>query len=292
VRHVVLAIVLAVAVALSPAAFAKMGSGSSFGSRGSRTYDRPIERTYTPPPAMAPAPMPGIAPAPAMGQPARAGGSSFLGGVLGGLTGFGLGSLLFSHSAFAGDGGMSPLGGILGLLLQVALLVFVVRWLLRLVRRSLPGASPGARAPRPAAAPARMAKEFEPTEADKQAFGGILVAVQQAWSNADLAGMRRLATPEMVAWLADDLTANASRGVRNIVDEVSLLKGDVVEAWREGGREFATAVLTFAARDYSVRADTQVVVEGDPRQPTQSCEAWTFVRAGGGQWLLSAVERG
>ncbi len=289
-RTALVAILLAVALALSPAAFARMGSGKSFGSRGSRTYERPVERTYTPPPtrAPAPAPAPAYAPAAPTAQPAMGGGffqrHPFLGGLLGGLTGFGLGSMLFGH------GGGSPLGGIIGLVVQIALLVFVVRWVLRLVRRGFP---PSQAAGPVAAAPVRAAKEFEPTEADKQAFGAILVAVQQAWSAGDLAGMRHLATPEMVALLADDLTANASRGVRNVVDEVSLLKGEVVEAWREQGREFATAVLTFTARDYSMRADTEVVVvEGDPRQPTESCEAWTFVRAAGGQWLLSAVERG
>ncbi len=269
-RAALVALLLAVALALSPAAFAKMGGGGSFGSRGSRTYARPIQRTYTPPPAAA-------------GSGGQSPRGSFFGGVFGGLAGFGLGSMLFGH------GGMSPLGGIVGLVLQLALLVFAVRWVLRLVRRNFPAAAAVPSAP---AAAARTAREFEPTDADKQAFGAILVALQQAWSAADLAAMRRLATPEMVALLADDLTANASRGIRNIVDEVSLLKGEVVEAWREAGREFATAVLTFSARDYSVRADTQVVVEGDQRQPTQSCEAWTFVRATGGQWLLSAVERG
>ena len=42
-----------------------------------------------------------------------------------------------------------------------------------------------------------------------------------------------------------------------------------------------------------VRADTGAVVKGSPSVPVNHTEAWTFVRAAGGQgrWLLSAVEQ-
>ena len=282
-RAALLAVPLAVALALAPPAFAKMGGGQSYGSRASRTYDRPMERSYTPPPAQ-PAPTYAAPSRPYMSQPASGPGffrrNPFLGGLLGGL----FGGMLFGHSAYAGGWGMAPFGGLFGLLIQFALLFFVVRWLLRMMRGAFRPSGPTARPM--AAAPARVAKEFEPTEGDKQAFGQILVGMQQAWSAGDLGAMRRLATPEVVSLLADDLAANASRGVRNIVDQVQLLRGEVVEAWREGGREFATAALTFLARDYTLRADGDAVVEGNPHVPVQSSEAWTFVRAAGGQWLL------
>ncbi len=275
-RAAFLALLLAVALVLAPQAFARMGSGHSYGSRASRTYDRPMERSYTPRPVQPP-PSYGSRPAAPTGG-GFFGHNPFLGGFLGGLLGVGL-------------LGRSGLGGVFGLILQLALLFFAVRWLLRLVRGL--GAAPAGAPPPAAARPVRAAKEFEPTDTDKQAFGQILVAMQQAWSAGDLNAMRRLATPEVVSLLADDLADNASRGVRNIVDQVQLLRGEVSEAWREGGKEFATATLTFLARDFSLGPDGTMVVDGNPHVPVQSSEAWTFVRAagGGGQWLLSAVER-
>ncbi len=33
------------------------------------------------------------------------------------------------------------------------------------------------------------------------------------------------------------------------------------------------------------------VVEGDPNQPTEATEVWTFMRSRGGPWLLSAIQQ-
>jgi len=305
-RTLLIAILVAVALALSPEAFAKAGKGSSFGSRGSRTIDRPIERSVTPPPAptplvqqprpAVPAPQPYAAPMPAQ-QPGYFQRNPFMAGMLGGLAGAGIGSLLFGHSpAMAGYADASPVGSMLGLALQLGLIALLAWLAIRLFRRRAPIdaglARPVAYAGQGQPQAVRAAKEFEPSEADKQAFASILAGVQKAWSEGNIAGLRSLATPEVVSWLSEDLTADSSRGIRNIVDDVRLLKGDVIEAWRDGDREFATAVLTFSARDYSVAADTGAVVDGDPKAPAESTEAWTFVRASGGSWLLSAVERG
>jgi predicted lipid-binding transport protein (Tim44 family) len=305
-KHVFLAILLALALALSPEAFAKAGSSKSMGSRGSRTQDRPIERSMTPQPAPQPAyqqpvrpPMaaaPPMAPMPAA-QPSFFQRHPFAAGLMGGVVGAGIGSMLFGHSsAMAGYSEMSPVGSLLGTLFQFAMIGGLI-WLgVRLFRRSSAPSLPQDHAAyrvvdaAPAHAP-RVDKEFEPGDADKQKFAEILVGIQRGWSEGDLGSLKRLATPEMVSFLADDLAANVSRNARNIVEDVALVKGDVSEAWSENGKDYATAVLTFSSRDYTVRADNGVVVEGDPRAVVQSTEAWTFVRAHGGGWLLSAVER-
>jgi predicted lipid-binding transport protein (Tim44 family) len=215
----------------------------------------------------------------------------FMAGMMGGLVGAGIGSMLFGHSpAMAGYADASPGGAMLGTLLQIGLIALLAWLAFRLFRRRFGGEAMAYAGPAPQAAP-KVAKEFEPSDADKQAFAGILTGVQQAWSAGDIASLRRFATPEIVSWLSEDLTADSSRGVRNVVEDVRLLKGDVIEAWREGGREYATAVLTFSARDYSLDGSGKVV-EGDPKAASESTEAWTFVRANGGGWLLSAIERG
>jgi predicted lipid-binding transport protein (Tim44 family) len=302
-RLTVLLTVLLIAVSLPLAeASAKMGK-SSMGSRGTRTYDRPVERSLTPPPAPV---QPQIAPAPVYPTPQPlwfAQRNPMLSGFMGRLLGVGIGSMLFGHPAYASYDA-APGAGVFGLLLQLAI-IGGLGWLAyRLFRGAVPQAGYGgatrARGPvdvpyqvvTPTALPkGRIDKEFEPSDQDKNEFGRILVQAQQAWTNGDLAAMSRLATPEMVSWLSQDLTDYASRGQRNVIEDVHLARGEITESWREGDREFATAVMTYTARDLTVDARSGQVIDGDPSRPVESTEAWTFVRVPGGAWLLSAIER-
>ena len=228
----------------------------------------------------------------------------FMAGMAGGLVGAGIGSMLFGHSpAMASASDMSPVGSMFGLFLQVLVIGGLI-WLgIRLFRGGSRAelANPYARASQghiePVAtlrlASPRVEKEFEPNPADQQAFTEILQGVQSCWSNADLQGLRRWATPEVVSWLAEDMNRNASEGLVNKVENVALLKGGVTESWSERGFDYVTAVLTFQCVDYMVRADTGAVAQGSLTTPVTHNEAWTFVRAAGGQgrWLLSAVEQ-
>ena len=50
-------------------------------------------------------------------------------------------------------------------------------------------------------------------------------------------------TPEMLSYFSEELTRNASQGVRNIVSDVELLKGELTESWEEGDLQYATAYL-------------------------------------------------
>lgn len=309
-RLTVLFTVLLIALALPLAeASAKMGK-SSLGSRGSRTYDRPVERSLTPPPAPV---QPQIAPQPQLAPPmapsyAGPQSSSFfqrnpmLTGFMGGLVGAGIGSMLFGHPAYASYD-VAPGAGAFGLLVQLAIIGGLGWFAYRLFRSRAPqggygGGMASQRAPIDVpyqvvtpAAPARIEKEFEPTDQDKGEFARILVESQHAWTNGDLAALSRLGTPEVVSWLSQDLTEYASRGERNLVEDVQLVRGEISESWREGDREYATAVLTYTARDHTVRIGNGALVDGDPSHPVQNTEAWTFVRVRGGKWLLSAVER-
>jgi predicted lipid-binding transport protein (Tim44 family) len=129
-----------------------------------------------------------------------------------------------------------------------------------------------------------------------QAFQAIHAAVQEAWSTGELARLRPLMTPEMLSYFSEELTRNASQGVRNIVSDVELLKGELSESWEEGDLQYATAYLKWRAIDYLVRAgrapgDSDAPVSGDPRRPVEAEEMWTFVRRRGGQWLLSAIQQ-
>jgi len=300
-----IAAIAVAALALSPSfADARAGGGSSFGSRGARTYSAPP--TTNTAPSMAapmdrsmtarPAPSPGYG-APA--APAFGGRSAFGSGLLGGLLGVGLGSMLFGGGLFGGSGGMGGLGFI-GLLLQAALLFFAGRWLFRMfMRRQQPAMAGGpsiARMQQPSAAPGMMPGGGRPAPAvqigksDYEAFDRTLHEVQAAWSAQDLNALRGSATPEMVSYFGEQLAEQASRGVRNSVTHVKLEQGDLSEAWSEGNREYATVAMRFSALDVT-RDSGGRVVDGDVTLRSMATELWTFVRTPGGRWLLSAIQQ-
>ena len=299
-----LAAIAVAALAFAPSlADARAGGGSSFGSRGGRTFSAPpvtntapfsaapMERSMTPRPAPY---------APSYGSPAApafAGRSGFGSGFLGGLLGVGLGSLLFGGGLFGGPGGMGG-SGFLGLLLQAALLFFAVRWLVRrfagrqpamaggpsFARMAQPSGPLGNGGARPAAAPVQI------TRADYEVFDRRLHEVQAAWSAQDLNALRAVATPEMVGYFGEQLAEQASRGLRNTVTHVKLEQGDLAEAWAENGREYATVAMRFSSLDVT-RDSAGRVVDGDVTLRSMATELWTFVRSRGGQWVLSAIQQ-
>src|SRR5713101_3917378 len=226
---------LAPAIAEARAGSSAGGSSSGMGSRGSRTYEnnnaQPLSRSATPAPEAPRAP--GLAPA--MPSPAYGGGSffqrhPFLTGLAGGF----IGSWLFGHSGFAADGEGTSSGSMLGMLLQILIIGLLIYFAVRLFRGwASSGGSRGGGAGWPprsagaAAAPVRRdrGRDINVADNDLENFQKMHAAVQEAWSECDLAKMRRLMTPEMLSYFSEELTRNASQGVRNIVANVELLKG-------------------------------------------------------------------
>lgn len=300
---------------------ARAGRGGSMGSRGGSTFSAP-RATPTAPNTAAPiqrsATQPNAATTGAAGQAARPGllgGGLFGGGLLGGLAagfiGAGLFGMLFGHGFMGGMGGFAS---ILGLLLQVGLVIIVARlafaWWQRRNAPSLAMQSAG-RTPGAASGPgaqafggigsglgamfggnAPAAPAGEPLTLDKpdyDAFEQLLTDVQAAYSAEDLSALRGKATPEMVSYFAEELADNASRGVVNRVTDVKLLQGDLSEAWRENGHDYATVAMRFGLTDTTVERASGRTVEGG--QPGEVTELWTFMRTRGGAWLLSAIQQ-
>jgi predicted lipid-binding transport protein (Tim44 family) len=140
------------------------------------------------------------------------------------------------------------------------------------------------------------AVEEEITSADKATFQQSLSDIQTAWGKQDLAGLRRLVTPEMLEYFSTGLAEQASEGVANHVEDVVLRRADVRESWSEGATQYATVSLNWSARDYTVsltkqRGEAGYLVEGNDEQPTEQTEVWTFMRFAGGKWLLSAIQQ-
>lgn len=311
---------LALALTLTVVAVdhAEARRGGSFGSRGTRTYAAPpvtstaprevapVQRTMTPRPAQEQTGS--TLGAQQTRRPGLFGG--FGGSLLGGLVAGGLLGMLLGH----GFGGGA---GFLGLILQLGLLAVGAMLLMRFLRgRQQPqpsfagppggqgygrvpdvdvrgpatgggyGASTTAAAPRPAGS-----DEVGLSAADFDAFERLLAEVQDAYAREDFGALRSRTTPEVMGFFSEELAANATRGLRNDVSGTRLLQGDLAEAWREDGRDYATVAMRWENVDVMRDRATGRVVEGDPDRPTEATELWTFVRARPGEpWKLSAIQ--
>ncbi len=296
---VALALVLPFALSVSQAD-ARAGGGFSSGSRGMRTWSappatntapsiaRPFDRSMTPnTPSYAPRPTGGF-----FGRP------GLLGGLAAGFLGAGLFGLLFGGGLFGGLGGFSSL---LGLILQIALIVFVARLVMNWWRRrnlAFAGPSNFDAGAQPAGglfgggfgAGARASTPIEIAPRDYDAFERLLLDIQNAWSREDVHALAQLTTPEMESYFTRDFAANKAKGVVNQVSNVKLLQGDLSEAWREGSTDYATVAMRFRLVDRTIDRQTGHMIEGSD-QPAEVTEVWTFMRAPGSDWVLSAIQQ-
>jgi predicted lipid-binding transport protein (Tim44 family) len=298
-------------VSLNPA---EARRGGSFGSRGSRTFQAPAPTTtapYTAPVkrSMTPNTAQPVSPSqPSLAQPRpsfwRGFGGGLVGGLVGGLLFNGIFGMMFGH-------GFGGIGGGLSFIFQLLLIGGVVMLAMRFFSRNntaptearsfaLPfgqqGFGTGAPAYSPPAAAgagtsgATGADEIGITDADRSAFERILSDLQAAFTREDHQGLRRLTTPEMVSYLSEELADNATKGLKNEVSNLQFLNGEVAEAWREGMRDYATVAMLWSAIDVMRNRQTGTIETGDPNNPVETTELWTFTRETGQPWLLSAIQ--
>ena len=308
-RLTVLALALpaGLAVVAADVADARVGGGGSIGSRASRTFTpppatntapkaAPIDRSATQKgaPTSAQAAQPGAA---AAAQPSRFGG--WRGLLIGGLIAAGLASIF----------GFGALANVLGFLLQLALIAGVVYLVVMFFRSRKPalaqaGAHNPERTPRgdtlspqalgatgsgvPSAAAIAIGQD------DLDSFERLLGRIQTAYGREDVDRLEAMTTPEMHSYFSQDLADNAKQGLRNEISDVKLLQGDLSEAWRENGSDYATVAMRYSLIDAVVERATGRVVSGDRTRPTEATELWTFrrddrVRDDG--WHLSAIQQ-
>jgi predicted lipid-binding transport protein (Tim44 family) len=300
-------VLIALMLVLAPAlAEARPGQGLSLGSRGSHTWSSapgtssspygasPFQRSMTPNSY-------GSGSYGSSGYGGYGGGmrGGFASGLMGGLIGAGIGGMLFGRGFFGFHGG----GGFLGLLIQLVLLYFLARWVMRrfmgvpamagaggmgfargiFQQQPRPGMG-GGPSLRPSGRPVSLASP------DYQQFSQLLQGIQTAWTNHDLNGLQAMATPEMVSYFADQMAEQTSQGVRNQVTGVQLQQGDLSEAWSEGSRDYATVSMRFSMFDVT-KDKTGRIVDGSATERVTVTEFWTFLRASGGHWVLSAIQQ-
>jgi predicted lipid-binding transport protein (Tim44 family) len=293
---------LAMAFSMVAVDTAEARRGGSFGSRGFNTQ-RVIPATPTSPKVTTPLERTmtngtttrntGVASTPA--RPSLFGG--FGGALLGGLLFSGLFGMLFGY-------GFGGFGGMLALLVQLVVVGLIINWFFRRRQVATAGGAPlnyqmgsgpsagSSTTGGPRSSASRRAggrDQVGITDRDLSLFETRLGELQDAYSREDYAALRRITTPEVMSYLAEELGANASKGLRNEVYDVKLLEGDVAESWREGNRDYATVAMRYESRDITRNRATGEIVAGDDRI-TPMTEIWTFVRDGNGQWLVSAIQ--
>jgi predicted lipid-binding transport protein (Tim44 family) len=283
---------------------ARLGGGHSMGSRGSFSYRPPRPTSIAP----------GAAPfersqAPAAGYGNRAFGTPggnfaqrrpFLTGLMGGFIGAGIFGLLFGGGFMHMGLGF---GGLFGVLLQLIILFFVIRWLFRLfagrrsaqpsifgapggqtMGRQFGGIGPGQEAVGPSVQPLQL------TPADRQAFAQCLTYVQNAWGAGDLRAISQAATPELMSYFQDQLSTLERQGLRNRVSDVQVERMELSESWSEGDTDYATVAMRFSMIDVT-EDRTGRVVDGDPNVRALVNEVWTFTRRRGSHWILAAIQQ-
>jgi predicted lipid-binding transport protein (Tim44 family) len=319
----ILASVVAIGFAVS-VVDAKPGRGGNSGNRGARS-DTSVPSTPTAPRTTTGAPSNSTA-APARPAATAAAAqaakpsmmSTMAKGFAMGLIGAGLFGLLTGNGLF---GGLSGMMGFLGLLLQVALIVLAARliwgfWKSRQQGNQPQVAGPAgyARAPSPdlagpgmagvaggaAAAAPQQSQPIEPQRSDAvgigpddyTAFQGVLTDLMAAYSNEDLAGIRRVATQDVSAQFIRELHENQQKGLVNRIGQPQLLQGDLAESWYEENIAHATVAMRFAMTDVTLERATGKVVAGNANQPEETVEIWTFRRDGAGRpWQLCGQQQ-
>ena len=287
--------------------------GGSVGSRGSHTYSAPpptrISQGNTAPiansmtarptnqaPQYAPSYRPQYSPA---SQPRFGFGSGLMTGIMAG----GLIGMMTGHHGWGGGYGGG--GGMLAILIQLAVIAGIIWLALRLFRGRGLATSSGpfnqsatfAADPYPVSSPfgataPPLGEPISLSPADQDAFERLLIEVQDAFGHEDYARLRAITTPEIMSYLAEELSDNATHGRHNEVTGTRLLDGEVSEAWREDEADYATIAMRYESIDVMRDRTSHAIVSGDPGQPSVTTELWTFVRPAGSwnSWKVSAIQ--
>ena len=292
--------------------WARVGGGSSSGSRGSRSYSSPSRpspgpsQSYSSP--TRPTPAPSQTPAPQSG--------GFMRGLMGGLAGGFLGSMLFSSLGWGAGGGWGGGGGIgfIEILIFAAILFFLFRWMKRRRQQAYENSYYQESAAQPigpsnqpsyqssyGTGPAeadldkglRYIRQIDP-QFDEQQFRDRCMdnffKIQGAWQARDIAPVKNLLSQEMYGVISADTEKLRAERKTNKLENIAVRSVDITEAWQEQGVDYITVRFYANLLDYVVDDQTGQVVSGSKTDPVKFEEYWTFARnVGSNAWQLSAI---
>lgn len=300
---------------------ARLGGGSSVGSRGSRSFSSP--QTATPHTNVAPtnSAARSSTPTPAAAAPATPR-SGFWGGMGGMLAGGLLGGMLMG-SLFGGMGGGMGGGsfGLLEILLLGGAVWFFVRWMRRRnaaqpsyeaepvpyggdqsyrremndgMNSPMPGNLPSSftgdtNASRTALDPNLALDPYHFVEGAKVAF----MRLQDAWNDRQTARLTPLLTERMMTIVEHQIKKRQEQGLKDRVEKISIQEANISESWQEAGINWITVRFVATMLEYAVDAVGRIV-EGDNQNPVTIEEYWTFTQTAGTgdpNWRLSAIQQ-
>lgn len=288
---------------------ARAGGGSSMGSRGSRSYSRPVAPPSQSSPYQQAAPQP-YTPSPYQApQPA---GGGFFRNMAGGLVGGMLGGMLFRGLGFGGGWGGGGGIGMFDILLIGGIIYFIFRMVKR--RREEAPSNPNvynmqdyreAASYQPSAAYPSAAGDLAAGLAhvrqmdhgfDEQRFTDLVMdiffKIQGAWMNRDLTPVAGLLTPEMRRIFQEDIDRLLREHRINRLENIAVRSVEISEVWQEAGQDYITAMIYANLLDYTTDDATAQVVEGSKTDPVKFEEYWTFTRpVGNNPWQLSAINQ-
>lgn len=302
-----LAVLLLVSVTvLEFDAHARAGGGSrSMGSRGSRSYSRPMS-----PVQPAPSRPQQTTPAPGYQPPASGG---FMRSMAGGIVGGMLGGMLFRSLGFSGMGG--GMGGGIGMfdILLLAGIGYLIYRFIKKNREDGPGKSSEAEPYRGGTVtPISQAYQTSPRDGedvetglahirqfdqsfDENRYNDLVMdnffKIQGAWMSRDLAPIQGLLTDEMRRVFQADLDRLIRDRQINRLENIAVRKVDIVEAWQESGQDFITTLIYANLLDYTTD-ESGSVLSGSKSDPVKFEEYWTFTRpVGNNSWKLTAIDQ-
>ncbi|GFE62037.1 Tim44 domain-containing protein [Geobacter sp. AOG2] len=291
---------------------ARAGGGRSFGSRGSRSYSRPVSPYSQPSQNQQAAPQP-FSPSPY--QTPQPAGGGFLRNMAGGLVGGMLGGMLFRSLGFGGGMG-GGFGGGIGLF-EIILVGGIIYLVYRMMRRrrdegatyqnpSAMGGYSGPEASRPIqsayadtagdlAAGLSHIRQMDPGFDEQRFTDGVMdifFKIQGAWMNRDLSSVNALLTPEMRRIFQEDIDRLLREHRVNRLENIAVRTVEVSEAWQESGQDYVTALIYANLLDYTTDDTSGQVVEGSKTEPVKFEEFWTFTRpVGNNPWQLSGIDQ-
>lgn len=311
---VLVAAMLLSVTALEFDAHARAGGGSrSMGSRGSRSYSRPV----SPSPQPAPSRPYQAAPAPSYQPPASGG---FLRSMAGGIAGGLIGGMLFRGLGFGGGygGGMSGMGGGGGIgLFEIILLAGIGYLIYRFVKKNRETNNNGYRIEpetyrnstvtpisqsyqnaMPAADDTETGlahiRQFD-SYFDENRYCDLVMdnffKIQGAWMNRDLSSVQNMLTDEMRRIFQADVDKLIKDRQINRLENIAVRKVEIVEAWQESGQDYINTLIYANLLDYTTD-ESGSVLTGSKNDPVKFEEYWTFTRpVGSNPWKLSAIDQ-
>ena len=311
-RNILILFVFAITALFSFTTFvsnaeARVGGGTSSGSKGSRSYTKPAtaptapqaQRPSTPPPYQAP-------------PQASSGGffRSMAGGIVGGM----LGGMLFRSMGFAGAGGAG--GGGMGLfeIILIGGIIYLIYRFIKKRREEAAGNQGNVNTFEPVSSQSyqQSAVAYEAPQNDlatglghirqmdynfdEQRFNDSVMdsffKIQSAWMNRDLAPAGALLTAPMRQTFQSDVDQLLREKRTNRLENIAVRNVEIVEAWQESGQDFITTLIYANLLDYTSDDTTGQVVSGSKTDPVKFEEYWTFTRpVGSNPWQLTAIEQ-